>query len=74
MTGVQTCALPISCAAAVLCLYTMSVEGNRVKFFETVRTMWEDSELYTYFSDGEEGEFQSREPGYLPEGYVETER
>lgn len=63
-----------ACAAAVLCLYTMSVEGNRVKFFETVRTMWEDSELYTYFSDGEEGEFQSREPGYLPEGYVETER
>lgn len=63
-----------ACAAAVLCLYTMSAEGNRVKFFETVRTMLGDSELYTYFSDGEEGEFRIREPGYLPEGYKEVGR
>lgn len=63
-----------ACTAAVLCLFAMSVEGNRVKFFETVRTMLEDSEIYTYFSDRGAGEFQIQEPGYLPEGYGETER
>ena len=60
------------CAVIVLFLLTMSVEGNRIKFFETVRTMWEDSELYTYFSDAREGEFQAREPAYVPEGYKVT--
>lgn len=58
-------------AAVVLFFLTMSVEGNRSKFFETVRTMWEDSELYTYLSDAQEGEFQEREPTYIPEGYKE---
>lgn len=60
------------CVVVVLFLLTMSVEGNRIKLFETVRTMWEDSELYTYFSDVKEGEFQKREPAYIPEGYKVT--
>ncbi len=62
------------CVVGVLFFLTMSVEGNRVKFFETVRTMWEDSELYTYFTDGAEGGFQEREPAYVPEGYREVKR
>ncbi len=66
----RTAAMGI-CAAVVLFFLTMSVEGNRIKLFETVRTMWEDSELYTYFSDAQEGEFQEREPTYIPEGYKE---
>lgn len=67
----RTVAMSI-CVAVVLFLLTMSVEGNQIKLFETVRTMWEDSELYTYFYDAQEGEFQEREPAYIPEGYEVT--
>lgn len=62
------------CVVASVLLLSLSVEGNRIKFFDTVSTMLESSVLYTYFTDEEEGEFQAREPGYLPEGYRETER
>lgn len=62
------------CVVISIFMMSLSVEGNRNKFFETVSTMLEDSVLYTYFADEEEGEFQAREPGYLPEGYRETER
>ncbi len=62
------------CVVASVLLLSLSVEGNRIKFFETVSTMLESSVLYTYFTDEPEGEFQAREPGYLPEGYRETER
>ena len=62
------------CVVTSILLLSLSVEGNRIKFFETVSTMLESSVLYTYFADEEEGEFQAREPGCLPEGYRETER
>lgn len=62
------------CVVATVFFFTMGAEGKRVKFFETVRTMWEDSELYTYFTDEKKGEFREIEPAYVPEGYVETER
>ncbi|MCI9141146.1 MAG: DUF4367 domain-containing protein [Lachnospiraceae bacterium] len=62
------------CVVASVLLLSLSVEGNRIKFFDTVSTMLESSVLYTYFTDEQEGEFQAREPGYLPEGYRETER
>lgn len=67
----RTAAMSI-CAMAVLFLLTMSVEGSWIKLFKTVRTIWEDSELYTYFSDIKEGEFQEKRPWYVPEGYKET--
>lgn len=62
------------CVVASVLLLSLGVEGNRIKFFETVSTMLESSVRYTYFTDEPEGEFQAREPGYLPEGYRETER
>ena len=62
------------CVVASVLLLSLSVEGNRIKFFDTVSTMLESSVLYTYFTDEQEGEFQAREPGYLPEGYRETEK
>lgn len=30
---------------------TMSVEAYRIQFFETVKTIWEDSFFYTYFTE-----------------------
>lgn len=62
------------CVAAGLLILTMSVEGNRMKLFDTIRTLREDSAEYTYFTDEEEGEFRKREPAYLPEGYEEVKR
>lgn len=61
------------CVAAGLLILTMSAEGNRMKLFDTIRTLREDSAEYTYFTD-EEGEFRKREPAYLPEGYEEVKR
>ncbi|MGN0426582.1 MAG: DUF4367 domain-containing protein [Agathobacter sp.] len=55
-------------------LFTMSVEAYREKFFETVKTIWEDSILYSYLKSMDTEEFQIHEPGYIPEGYRETER
>lgn len=67
--------LGIYVVASILML-SLSVEGNRIKFFKTVSTILEKegAVLYTYFTDEQEREFQAREPGYLPEGYRETER
>lgn len=62
------------CVAAGLLILTMSAEGNRMKLFDTIRTLREDSAEYTYFTDEEEGEFRKREPAYLPEGYEEVKR
>ena len=61
---------------ASILMLSLSVEGNRIKFFKTVSTILEKegAVLYTYFTDEQEREFQAREPGYLPEGYRETER
>ena len=64
------------CVVASILMLSLSVEGNRIKFFKTVSTILEKegAVLYTYFTDEQEREFQAREPGYLPEGYRETER
>ena len=62
------------CVAVGLLILTMSVEGNRRKLFDTIRTLREDSAVYTYLTDEEDGEFQKREPAYLPEGYREVKR
>lgn len=59
------------CVAVGLLILTMSVEGNRMKLFDTISTLREGSAVYTYFTD-EEGEFRKREPAYLPEGYEEV--
>lgn len=55
-------------------IFTMSVEAYREKFFETVKTIWEDSILYSYFKSTDTGEFLINEPRYIPKGYKESER
>lgn len=37
--------------------------------FETVKTIWEDSFFYTYFTEEKDIGFQKREFEYLPDGY-----
>ena len=44
---------------------TMSVEAYRIQFFETVKTIWEDSFFYTYFTEEKDIGFQKREFEYL---------
>ncbi len=51
---------------------TMSVEAYRETLFRTIKTILEDSVLYSYVTEQEEDEFTIREPSYLPKGYRET--
>ncbi len=51
---------------------TMSVEAYRETLFRTIKTMLEDSVLYSYVTDQDEGAFTIRKPSYLPKGYKET--
>ena len=44
----------------------VSVEAYRIQFFETVKTIWEDSFFYTYFTEEKDIGFQKREFEYLP--------
>lgn len=48
---------------------TMSIKAYRIHFFETVKTICEDSFFYTYFTGGNEIEFQEYKLEYLPNGY-----
>ena len=58
-----------------LLLATMSVQAYRSHFFETVKTAWEDSTLYTYLvgengeSESDEFQFQAMVPKVIPQGY-----
>lgn len=67
-------ALLITCVASALFVVTMSVEAYRIKFFETIMSVLEDRIVYSYSTDKEQGTIQCKEPGYVPEGYQETER
>lgn len=67
-------AIVFLCIIGVMFAMTMSVEAYRIKFFQTVQKIWEDSIIYTYFTDEEDQSFHSKEPQYVPEGYVEVSR
>lgn len=49
---------------------TMSVEAYREKIFETVKTIWEDSFIYSYFSDNTQTSLKKIKITYIPEGYT----
>lgn len=52
-----------------LCL--MSIEAYRIIFFDTIKTVWEDSFLYRYIADNKGDEQpELHAPAYIPEGYV----
>jgi len=67
-------ALLFLCALSFLFVITMSVQAYRVRFFETVKSIWEDSIIYSYFVCQGQGDMQCYEPGFIPEGYQETDR
>ena len=67
-------AIFLFCIVSSMFLISMSVEANRIKFFETVKTIWEDSVLYSYFVDETQDGFVCNEPEYIPAGYQETDR
>lgn len=67
-------AASIIIAFGVIFGLTMSVQANRVKFFETVKTIWKDSILYSYFVDEIQSSLGYYKPQYIPKGYHETER
>lgn len=62
------------CIISSLVIISMSVEAYRVKVFDTIKAIWEDSVLYSYFTNQNQETFQCHEPGYILEGYQETER
>lgn len=69
-------AVLFACVASALFVVTVSVEAYRNNFFMTVRSFMEDRVVYTFFTGKNRGTgtFQCREPGYISEGYQETER
>lgn len=62
------------CMIGAIFLLSMSVQAYRIEFFQTVKTIWEDSVLYSYFVDVDQENFQCNEPQYIPMGYQETNR
>lgn len=62
------------CVISSLFVIVMSVQAYRIIFFETVKSVWEDSILYSYLADQNQRAIQCNEPGYIPEGYQEMGR
>ena len=59
--------------AGVSLILTMSVEAYRLRFFEKVKTLWEDSFLYSYIGGTKEDGFRCGIPAYIPDGYTGEE-
>ena len=55
-------------------IFTMSVEANRKKFFETIKTFFEGSFSLTYSTDMDNSKLIEREPSYIPDKYKEINR
>lgn len=55
-------------------IFTMSVEAYRVKFFETIKTIFEDSFIFSYFTESDTNKLVNREPTYIPDSYQEIDR
>ena len=61
---------------AALFVSTVSVQAYRMHLFDTVRTAWEDSTLYTYLVGGgrdSETKFEEIMPQTVPHGYEMAE-
>lgn len=66
-------AVVFAAIAGVSLILTMSVEAYRIRFFEKVKTIWEDSFLYSYIGGTHEDGFLHGIPAYIPEGYTGEE-
>lgn len=62
------------CVLSFLFAVTMSVQAYRIRFFETVKAIWEDSIVYSYFVEQAQEDIQYNEPRFIPEGYHVTKR
>lgn len=62
-------AVLLGCIFSSMLVVTMSVEAYRIKFFETLETIYRKAIVYTYTEEDEEAEFRIIEPTYIPEGY-----
>ena len=55
----------------IVFLCSMSIEACRIVFFDTIKTIWEDSFLYHYITDSKwDEQSEAHAPVYIPEGYV----
>ena len=58
-------------AIMLLILFSMSIEACRIVFFDTIKTVWEDSFLYQYIADDKvDDKPEPHAPAYIPEGYA----
>ena len=67
-------AVLIICLVSALLVISMSVQAYRVRFFESVKTVLDDHMTISYYTDQDPETMQYVEPGYIPEGYQETDR
>lgn len=67
-------AVLFACVITSLFVIALSVHAYRIEFFETVRSIWEDSVFYSYFTSQQSAAFRCYEPYYIPQGYAETDR
>ncbi len=61
-------AAAMACIIIFLFTVTMSAYADKISFFETVRILWEDSFIYSYFTE-ETDRLNVKKPGYVPAGY-----
>ena len=70
----KNAAVLLMCLLGSFLIVSMSVDAYRVKLFDTVKIIWEDSILHSYFTKGNPSKAVYYEPDYIPEGYQEAER
>lgn len=58
-----------ACIAVFLSAAAINVYGDKIKFFGTVKSLWENSLIYSYFTEDEPDGLKVRKPGYVPLGY-----
>ena len=61
-------AAAMACIIIFLFTVTVSAYADKISFFETVRILWEDSFIYSYFTE-ETDRLNVKKPGYVPAGY-----
>ncbi len=58
-----------ACMAVFLSAAVVNVYGDKIKFYGTVKTLWENSLIYSYFKEAGPDRLKARKPGYVPSGY-----
>ncbi len=58
-----------ACMAVFLSAAAVSVYGDEIKFYGTMKTLWKKSFIYSYFREAGPDGLKARKPGYVPSGY-----